>query len=73
MLKELPLQRMQDARGREAFDGRDIFALRFDAQHQARTDYAPSTSTLHAPQSPVRHPSLAPVSSTTSRRVSSRL
>src|SRR5260370_31506268 len=33
----------------------------------------PSTSTLHAPQSPVRHPSLAPVSSTTSRSVSSRL
>src|SRR5271168_1875198 len=33
----------------------------------------PSTSTLHAPQSPVRHPSLEPVSSSTSRRVSSRL
>src|SRR3984957_4990931 len=33
----------------------------------------PSTITMHAPQPPVRHPSLEPVSSSTSRKVSSRL
>src|SRR5271156_3647682 len=33
----------------------------------------PSTITVHAPQSPVRHPSFEPVSSSTSRKVSSRL
>ncbi len=40
MLEELPLQRMQYAGGREPFDGRDFFALRLDAEHQARADDA---------------------------------
>src|SRR5260370_16877733 len=38
-------------------------------EHTAR----PSSITVHAPQSPVWHPSFDPVSSSTSRRVSSSL
>jgi len=50
----------------ESFDGLDLLALA--RRHTSTSSARPSMITLHAPQSPVRHPSLLPVIPSTSRR-----
>ena len=40
MLEKLVLQNAEHALRGESLDGRDVFALRLDAEHQARTDRA---------------------------------
>ncbi len=58
---------------RRSFDGRDLGRRPSTARTRQELTSTPLRMTLHAPQLPLLHPSLAPVNCSVSRRTSSKL